>query len=133
MTRALADFVGRWAIERTITHVGAARADFHGHATFEPDGDGLAYHEIGTLVIQRHPPMQSERRYRWDADLNVYFDEGRFFHTVPPLGGKTQHWCDPDDYAVDYDFSAWPNWTADWRVQGPRKNYRMLTGYRKAT
>ena len=76
--------------------------------------------------------MQSERRYRWDADLNVYFDDGRFFHTVPPLGGQTDHWCDPDGYDVRYDFAQWPTWSAEWYVLGPRKNYRMLSQYSQA-
>ena len=132
MPRVIADFIGRWTIERTITQIGAPQANFHGHAVFTPDGGELRYHEAGVLTIEGQSAMQAERQYRWDDDLNVYFDDGRFFHTVPPMGGQTRHWCDPDDYVVAYDFSAWPHWSAQWRVSGPRKNYQMLSAYRKA-
>ncbi|MFT6024776.1 MAG: hypothetical protein ACI9PY_002908 [Ascidiaceihabitans sp.] len=130
MTRVLSDFIGRWTIARQISHVGAGTAVFSGHADWTPSHDGLNYLETGVLEIAGHPAMQSQQSYRWEADLNVYFADGRFFHKVPATGGMTQHWCDPDAYSVDYDFADWPNWSTRWQVQGPRKNYQMTTQYR---
>lgn len=132
MPRILTDFTGEWLIERQIEQIGAPAARFTGQAVFVRDGADLAYTEVGVLQILGQPPMHATRRYRWDANLNVYFDDGRFFHTVPSNGGATQHWCDPDQYDVSYDFSAWPHWSSTWKVQGPRKNYRMITQYRQA-
>jgi len=128
--RALDDFLGAWRIERTITHVGAPPASFAGQAIWTTQPDGALYTETGTLTIPGATPMQAERRYLWRG-LDVYFDDGRFFHTVPPMGGKTQHWCDPDDYRVAYDFSQWPRFNMEWTVSGPRKAYVMRSVFSK--
>jgi len=106
-----------------------AEARFEGVAEWTPEG---AYEERGVLSVQGQPPMQAERRYRWDADLSVYFEDGRFFHKVPPSGGETGHWCDPDQYDVVYDFGTWPRWQVSWQVLGPRKNYEMISDYSPA-
>ena len=132
MARDLADFIGRWVIEREIVHAGAPPAQFVGQAEWTATTGGADYFETGVLKLAGHSDMQAERRYRWDNDLNVYFDDGRFFHQVPALGGGTEHWCDPDDYKVAYDFDHWPQWSARWAVQGPRKNYVMTSRYRQA-
>ena len=75
--------------------------------------------------------FRAERRYLWGPDLTVCFEDGRFFHQVPPEGGQAAHWCDPDQYEVSYDFRAWPDWQTRWRVVGPRKDYAMVSWYRK--
>jgi hypothetical protein len=137
--RVLGDFAGTWDILRHIrpslgatapTAASAEPTRFEGRAVWTPDQGGLAYIERGTLTLPGAAPMTAERRYRWTADLSVYFDDGRFFHSVPAGGGATAHWCDPDSYAGRYDFSAWdagdrPAFEVTWRVQGPRKNYSM--------
>lgn len=127
--RVLSDFTGRWALSRRIVPVTGAEARFEGVAEWRLEG---AYEERGVLSVQGQPPMQAERRYRWDADLSVYFEDGRFFHKVPPLGGETGHWCDPDQYDVVYDFGTWPRWQVSWQVLGPRKNYEMISDYSPA-
>ncbi len=127
--RKLADFEGAFRLVRHITHVDAAPATFTGTATWSPDKDGLRYFEAGLLAIRGHHPMASERRYFWGPDLNVYFDDGRFFHQVPASGGSTSHWCDPDRYTASYHFNDWPNFQVVWRVKGPNKNYRMVSHY----
>jgi len=44
-------------------------------------------------------------------------------------GGACAHWCDPDQYDGQYDFSRWPEWRCIWQVRGPRKDYRMTSLY----
>jgi len=128
--RCLVDFEGRWAIERTIDHADGTTARFVGEATFRPDGsDGLDYSEDGVLTLPGGQSMRATRTYRWDADLSVFFDDGRPFHKVPAAGGTTVHHCDPDTYRVAYDFGAWPRWQAIWTVTGPKKDYRMTSVY----
>ncbi|WP_438991204.1 DUF6314 family protein [Lentibacter sp.] len=124
--RVLSDFTGRWALSRRIVPAQGAEARFEGMAAWTAAG---AYEERGLLRVAGQPPMQAERRYRWAADLSVYFEDGRFFHQVPPEGGATGHWCDPDQYDVVYDFADWPRWQVRWAVLGPRKNYEMISHY----
>jgi hypothetical protein len=128
----LADFEGAWRITRMIRHCAGAPALFMGTAVWMPDVNGLAYHESGVLKIDGHLEIRSERRYHWDAGLNVTFDDGWFFHRVPSEGGQTAHWCDPDHYAVTYHFNKWPVFEVEWRVMGPRKDYRMHSRYERA-
>ena len=128
-SRVLQDFEGVWTVSREIEHADGTRAVFEGHATFVPDAGGLAYEETGTLQMAGRPSLSATQRYRWDADLNVSFEDGRFFHTVPPEGGETAHWCDPDQYDGHYAFEDWPRFTVRWRVRGPRKDYSMETRY----
>ncbi len=128
--RVLSDFAGRWTLSRQILHADAPDAQFDGVAEWASHGQELIYHEQGTLCLPGHAPMKSERRYLWRAPLDVFFDDGRFFHAVPPEGGESYHFCDPDAYTAIYDFSAWPaSFDTTWRVRGPRKNYTMKSLY----
>lgn len=126
----MADFSGRWAIERTIDHADGTTARFSGEAVFQPNAaGGLDYSEDGVLRMPGGQSMRATRRYRWDPDLSVFFEDGRTFHQVPATGGTTVHYCDPDTYRVAYEFRGWPTWQAVWTVTGPKKDYRMTSVY----
>lgn len=127
--RKLFDFEGRWRLARVIRPAQGPEGRFDGKALWRPVRGGMAYEERGVLRLDGQQEMQAERRYFWDAALDVYFDDGRFFHTVPALGGAAHHWCAPDQYDVTYDFSEWPAFRAVWRVKGPRKDYEMISRY----
>lgn len=131
--RVLADFRGDWRVHREIAQARGPGARFEGIARWGEADGGLSYVETGTMTLAGQPPMAAERRYFWTEDLSVLFDDGRFFHRVPAAGGTAQHWCDPDSYTLVYDFDAWPDFTVDWRVTGPRKDYRAHTAYRRET
>lgn len=131
--RVLSDFEGKWQITRDIRPETGPSARFEGQGVWTPVADGLAYVERGVLKMDAVAPMQAERRYHWRPDLCVFFDNGRFFHQVPAVGGKTEHWCDPDTYKVTYDFSAWPCFDVTWDVQGPRKSYAMVSRFTPLT
>ncbi|MET4101897.1 hypothetical protein ABIE58_001321 [Roseovarius sp. MBR-78] len=132
--RRLQDFEGAWRFDRQITHADGQRAQVTGVAVWRREGAGLILEEAGEMHMAGHPPMQVARRYLWGADLAVSFEDGRFFHHVPPEGGAAAHWCDPDQYDGSYDFSRWPRFRVEWRVRGPRKDYHMMTDYwREAT
>ena len=127
--RQLADFLGEWRLSREIAQADGSVARFEGVARWVSRADGGAdYSETGALITPQGR-FAAERRYLWDGDLRVYFDDGRFFHAVPAGGGAAGHWCDPDQYDVTYDFSGWPEWTAVWRVRGPRKDYVMTSRF----
>jgi len=135
----LAAFEGSWIIARTIEDVRAGRAGrLDGTACFTPIAGGLAYAEEGMLRLDGAPPVTATRRYSWhDAGagtIEVRFTDGRLFHRF--YGDEPEpravHDCPPDQYRARYDFSRWPRWCAEWRVRGPRKDYGILTDYRRA-
>ncbi len=130
--RVLADFEGRWQITRRIVQADGPEARLEGVAEFRTVPEGLIQDEVGRLRIGDQPEVEARRRYLWRDDLSVWFEDGRFFHHVPPAGGDTGHWCAPDQYDGRYDFSGWPVWRCIWEVRGPRKDYRMETEYRRA-
>ncbi|WP_424941935.1 DUF6314 family protein [Aliiroseovarius crassostreae] len=141
MSLQLADFEGRWLITRRIEDAKAGSSGaFDGVATFIPDVEGFVYDEVGELRLPTGPngstTMQATRRYLWRPDpdgVRVLFDDGRDFHRIG-LAGDTAtgfHHCPPDDYEVSYAFTRWPNWRSTWRVSGPRKDYMMITDYRR--
>lgn len=125
----LSDFLGLWQVRREIRDADGSGARFSGTACWEMTGARALCSETGELQIGAGPSVRAERRYFWDQDLNVYFDDGRFFHEVPPRGGDVAHDCPPDTYRGRYDFSAWPAFELTWTVTGPRKDYRSVTRF----
>ena len=130
--RVLQDFLGPWLLSKTIRQADGQTAAFDGTASWTASAEGALYTERGTLNLAGAAPLTAERQYRWTDALDVYFDDGRFFHRVPPLGGRAAHWCDPDQYEVTYDFGTWPVFSAHWVVKGPRKDYSMACFYKPA-
>jgi hypothetical protein len=134
----LAAFEGTWTLTRRIEDARAgATGRFAGLARFTSVPGGLSYLEEGELTFGTAPPMVATRRHFWrgmGATIEVDFANGRFFHAFPTDAPRPEatHFCDPDDYNVRYDFSAWPDWRAAWRVIGPRKDYTMISDYRRA-
>ncbi len=136
----LADFLGHWTLARTIDDRQASRTGrLEGQATLVSQDDTAAlYEEEGTLQMDGQPDLIATRRYIWQDSgqgrITVHFDDGRVFHEIE-LDRKmpiAEHVCDPDFYHVTYDFSRWPDWSSEWRVRGPRKDYRMVSTYRPA-
>ena len=130
--RTLSDFEGAWALHRRISPRQGVGAIFEGTAVWSRIKDGLAYVETGLIQLEGQMPMQAERRYFWSEDLCVYFEDGRFFHTVPSQGGQSDHWCDPDMYIGTYDFTRWPDFEVTWQVTGPKKDYLLQTLYTRS-
>jgi hypothetical protein len=127
---------GNWRLEREIAHADGSVNQLTGTTRFQRSGQRLVQDEAGTLTLGNQE-VKATRRYIWaaaDRRLDVFFDDMRSFHTVF-LGvarHETVHLCDPDRYAVSYDFTDWPNWTTHWQVEGPRKNYVMTSWYTPA-
>lgn len=131
----LADFTGRWSVDRWIEDRRAGQgARFSGTATLAPDPNGLLYTETGTLHLPGQEPIHAIRRYLWRAAaqgaIAIHFEDGRPFHAFRPEGRpRAAHDCGPDTYRVAYDFTRWPDWSATWEVSGPRKDYTARTRY----
>ncbi len=135
----LADFEGAWRLTRRIEdRLAGHTGHLEGLAQFTRDADGLLHRETGTLRLPGQPEMQAERRYLWRGAgtlVEILFDDGRLFHVFDPANPRprAEHWCDADSYAVRYDFTAWPDWSSEWQVTGPRKDYTMFSAYRRDT
>ena len=127
------DFEGDWQVSRRIEDTLSGQdGRFTGVARFERDGVGLRYSERGVLELGG-ASMEAERVYLWRASgdgIEVLFDDGRAFHLING-SSEAAHWCDPDQYDVTYDFAGWPKWSSRWRVLGPRKDYVMVSDYRR--
>ncbi len=122
----LADLEGRWTLEREIEDRRAGLAGrFVGEAEWCADAAGLVQRESGVLSYGSAAPMQATRRYLWraqGADLAVFFDDGRAFHSVPESGEEALHDCPPDTYRVRYSFDLPQRFSTIWHVTGPRKD-----------
>jgi len=134
---SLAVLEGRWMLTRDIVHSDGSKDAFEGEATFHRSGPRLIQYENGWLTSDRSAaPMKATRRYVWSASGNrvdVAFEDMRPFHSLP-LGSATPgttYLCPPDRYEVSYDFREFPNWSTVWVVEGPRKNYRMTSRFRR--
>lgn len=135
-------FEGRWQVSRVIEDRRAqSEGRFEGSALFTPHAGTpgvLDYFETGEMSFAGQPSMAASRAYLWQqapSGIAVMFDDGRPFHVIEDVGAAPDavHHCDPDLYHVSYDFSGWAaSWRAVWRVQGPRKNYRMVSEYRRS-
>jgi len=127
------DFEGEWRISRRIEDALSGQVgQFAGVALFERDVLGLRYSENGVLEIGG-ASMEAERVYLWRArgdGIDVLFEGGRPFHRIDG-SSEAAHWCDPDQYDVTYGFDCWPAWSARWHVLGPRKDYTMISDYRR--
>jgi hypothetical protein len=134
MVPKLRDFEGRWRIARTIEDRLGGEGRFDGEAVFAAQGAVLHYRETGELRLGDGPGFQAERSYLWrqaGGRIAVDFADGRAFHEFDPAAPDARHLCIADDYAVRYDFAGWPDWRAEWTVQGPRKDYTMVSRYRR--
>ena len=135
---SLAALEGRWRLVRRIANADGSVALLDGTAVFRRAGLRLVQEEDGWLRLSGGgPPLRATRRYLWTTEkgrLEVLFEDNRPFHTVPLGVGRpeTVYLCDPDRYAVAYDFEAWPAWRSVWRVEGPRKDYVMTSDYSPA-
>lgn len=130
---SLAALAGRWRLDRHIAHSDGSINRFEGEAQFRRSGPRLIHEETGRLIVGNQA-LTATRRYVWEQrgkSLHIYFDDMRPFHSLP-LGAETcetVHLCDPDRYAVAYDFRDWPRWSAVWSVEGPRKAYVMTSHF----
>ncbi len=129
-------FVGDWNLRRDIYDLDSEWIGrFKGGASFVENDGGLDYAEEGKLQFGGLTAIKATRKYRWTfpggTTIAVLFDDGRDFHEFDSSQKVAQasHYCDPDEYDVTYDFSRWPEWRAAWRVEGPRKSYRMVSIY----
>ena len=137
----LRDFAGRWSILREIRDERyGVSGRMEGQAHFRPRDCAtfaMSYEESGRLMMSNGTTMAAKRSYVWreaneGRDISVEFEDKRPFHkiTLNRTMPNDTHFCAPDLYEVTYDLRRWPSWIVEWRVRGPKKNYRLWTRYK---
>ncbi len=129
----LGDFAGKWRLIRNIWQSSGDEFVFAGEATFSRCEVQLVYKETGLVTAPNGKRMEAERTYLWRQgagnQIDVFFDDNRFFHHFSLLRPYASHLCGNDQYRVSYSFGQWPVWESSWQVKGPRKDYDMVSRY----
>ena len=131
---------GTWELSRTV-----GDWKFRGSAVFCVQAQNeLRYEENGILSKQGTPDIAAFRRYiyRYEADrIAIYFDERplRIFQVLDLTRAASGNWqaqaehhCPPDHYASRYAFAP-ETMLITHVVHGPRKDYEMVTNYRRVS
>jgi hypothetical protein len=152
MKRALepvfAALQGEWSLQRHIWQDNAVTPlIFAGHAAFVAgDGAGYAYEESGNIDTQVGVlPLRRRYAFEYDAAADTivvrYWDDGPAgpLHSLRCGGASMtaahRHVCGEDVYDVTYDFTDMlahaPAFVCAYAVQGPHKDYRMRSVFRR--
>ncbi|MET3911536.1 hypothetical protein ABID59_005900 [Bradyrhizobium sp. S3.3.6] len=139
-SQVMTRLAGAWSFDRVIEGQGRMK----GLATFTPlDAERLAYREQGRLTLQNGTELEAEREYvfrKHEGGFEVFFEESppRLFHTISlcasddgALNGSAGHLCNLDHYQSSYTFLADGGFVIRHVVAGPRKDYTMITTYRR--
>lgn len=128
---------GRWTLSRTINdRLADEQSTVTGFTELTVINDEhITWHETGTLLrgAQELPVQRTLNVVVRDAQWIVTFDDGRYFHPWLP-GTVVEHPCGADHYVGTIEVGPEPvtEWTVQWDVTGPHKNYTMkslLTAY----
>lgn len=121
---------GEWNVERTLLdRASGTRGTFTGVVRYTegPDG-GLQYREDGTMRWPTHTGA-AFREYLLKPgpepdSMDVFFPDGRPFHVMSfaEQANQDKHWCDPDDYYVNYTWEGPDAFSFTWDVRGPAKD-----------
>jgi len=140
---------GKWSIRRRFE--GTYSGEFTGEATFAPDkDDGSVYHyaEQGGLTDAEGQRFDAKQSYRYrlsEGQLQVLKREASDWIVMHDLDFRNddgiatashRHLCGQDDYATVYRVDLSGNLEVDYRVSGPKKDYRihsLYTRQRRAT
>ncbi|EFA80556.1 hypothetical protein PPL_06495 [Heterostelium album PN500] len=101
----------------------------------------LRYEEKGLLFKEDGTSCPVTQRYIYCYEhekINVYFDGNpptRLLHSLDFVNSALatgHHWCPPDNYDATYEFVSSSEFKLTYCVQGPKKNYRMITTFKRA-
>ena len=128
---------GAWRICRRIDDQRRGeRGTFDGEATFSREKATLRYHERGVLRLNDFEG-EGSRGYVYAfpaaAIAEVYFEDGRFFHTLDLTSGiwSAEHTCGEDLYRGEFVVVDADLWGAVWHVNGLRKKLILDAEYRR--
>ncbi|EFA80591.1 hypothetical protein PPL_06530 [Heterostelium album PN500] len=100
----------------------------------------LRYEEKGLLFKEDGTSCPVTQRYIYCYEhekIKVYFDGNpptRLLHSLDFVNSALatgHHWCPPDNYDATYEFVSSSEFKLTYCVQGPKKNYRMITTFKR--
>ncbi len=136
--------LGTWRLSRSIDDRRTGqRGTFEGVAVFRPEGAELSYREAGRLALGGFETLASRGyRYAFPAPgrAEVRFADGAPFHALElsAAAWDVAHPCGADLYRGTFRLAGagrWTasQWTAVWRITGPRKDQRLDGLYARET
>lgn len=122
--------LGAWTFARTIIDRHSAETStVAGRTTLTAVGDGtIRWAESGTLLRGdvEIPVSRTLFIVPRDAEWFVTFEDGRDFHPWAP-GAEVVHPCAADTYVGRIESLSADEWTVQWQVTGPAKDYTMTS------
>ena len=129
---------GSWDFQRSISN----GSKVIGKALFQIRGENtLHYREEGILTTPEGNSLTCYQEYVYrleDGAIHLFFNENplRFFYTVrltDPFLRRAcgEHLCLSDLYRATYFFESERNFTLQYVVNGPSKNYQIITKFSK--
>ena len=128
---------GTWRLARIIEDRRTQTSGFlRGRAVFTPHRRGLRCREQGRMRLGPHEgPTHRTHFYEFPRkDLaSVLFDDGRPFHDLDLTGGRWHctHLCGADRYRGEFLVLGADVLAVRWEVTGPRKDYALVSRYRR--
>ena len=130
-------FAGAWDLQREIEDRRAGqRGQLVGWALFKAEGGSLLYEESGDMTLGA-ARSRAYRRYRYlfpsPGRAEIRFEDGRLLVALDLAGGTAaaSHLCGGDSYTVEVTLLEAAQWQTVWQVSGPRKDYRLVSRYRR--
>ena len=130
-------FTGSWALQRDIDDRRQGQSGhLVGQADFTPEKWGLLYRESGQMTLGASV-TEAFRQYRYSfprpGHVEIGFEDGRLLLALD-LTDETAtatHLCGADSYAAQVALLDETTWRATWHVTGPRKDYTLVSRYRR--
>ena len=132
--------IGEWSLARTVS----TGEHMDGKLVFSRmDSSNLLANEAGEVHMASGNIVSATRQWIWRLagdGLQVYFDEEppRLYHQLKPVlragawHGEGHHDCQPDTYVGEYLFST-NKIIIKQDVMGPKKDYQIISEYRRLT
>ncbi|MEZ2389447.1 DUF6314 family protein [bacterium RCC_150] len=130
---------GSWTVERSLwDRATGTHGAFTGVVRYSevPDG-GLHLREDGIMSWPTHTGPAFREYLLRPSDspeaMDVFFPDGRPFHRMSfsARGNEDRHWCDPDDYKVNYAWGGPDSFSYAWDVHGPAKDLLLESQLRR--
>lgn len=130
-------FLSDWRLIRRIIDRRAGEIGrLEGLARFSPcDGGAIAYREVGRLKIGAYEGEASRDllHHMEGAEVRTTYTDGRHFYALDLTDGACEflYLCAPDRYRGRVCVHGRDLWTQSWRIEGPRKDQRILSLYER--